>query len=116
MNLVCFHGFMEKPNSTVVLNFQSYLVNYYLAKQFVIIDHNYKQLSSFPNDVKLRIHAIDKQKKDFVMACTTEISSIVNTKRKFHIQSPLHFPYQKTYIMINQRLWINCFITNISPY
>ena len=41
-------------------------MNYYLEKGFVIIKHNSKQLGSFPNYVKLRIHAIDKQKTDFL--------------------------------------------------
>ena len=29
LNLVPFHGFMKKPNSTVILNFRSCLVNNY---------------------------------------------------------------------------------------
>ena len=62
MNLVSCHGFMKKPNSTVILNLQSYLVNYYFEKGLIIIKHNYIQLSSALNDVKLRIHAIDKKK------------------------------------------------------
>ena len=45
--------------------------------------------------MKLRIHAIDKQKTDYVMACTTEISYAANTIKKLHIQSPLDFDYHK---------------------
>ena len=63
MYLVSCHGFTKKPNSTVILNLQSCLVNYHLEKGFIIIKHNSKQLSSALNDVKLRIHAIDKQKQ-----------------------------------------------------
>ena len=62
MNLVSYHGFMKKPNSTVILNFWYILVNYYLAKGFAVLGKKSKQLSSFHNDVKLIIHAIDKQK------------------------------------------------------
>ena len=91
MNLVYFHGIMEKPNSTVILNFQSCLVNYYLEKGFVFIKHNYKQLISLPNDVKLRINAIDKLETDFVMEKITAISSVANTINKLHIQSNFHF-------------------------
>ena len=62
MNLVYCHGFMKKPNSTVTLVCRSCLANHNLEKGFVILEQNSKQLSSVTNDVKLRIHAIDKQK------------------------------------------------------
>ena len=72
MNLISCHGFRKKTVPTVILVCQSRLVNYYLAKGFVILEHNYKQLSSVPNDVKLIIHAIDKQKTDYVMVATQQ--------------------------------------------
>ena len=34
LNLVSCHGFMKKPNSTVILNFQTRLINNYLYKVF----------------------------------------------------------------------------------
>ena len=34
MNLVSCHGFMKKPNSTVILNCRYFLINDYLAKVF----------------------------------------------------------------------------------
>ena len=37
MNLVSYHGFIEKPNSTVILNCQYCLVNKYLAKGFLLL-------------------------------------------------------------------------------
>ena len=46
----------------VILVCRSCLVHYYLEKGFVILEHNSKQLSSVPNDVKIRIYAINKQK------------------------------------------------------
>ena len=52
-------------------------------------------MSSVPNYVKFRIHAIDKQKTDYVIVRTTEIYLVVNTIKKFHIQSSLHFFYQQ---------------------
>ena len=42
-------------------------MNKYLAKGFFIIGNESKQLSILPNDVRLRIHAIEKLKTDFVM-------------------------------------------------
>ena len=68
MNLVYCHVFMEKSNSTVILNCRSCLVNNYLEKSFLIIANNSKHLSIFPNDVKLRIHAIYQIETYFVMA------------------------------------------------
>ena len=49
MNLVSCHEFMEKPNSTVILNCRSCMVNFYLAKCFVIMKHNSNKLSSLLN-------------------------------------------------------------------
>ena len=69
INLITCHGLMKKPNSTVILVCQYVLVNYYLAKVFVILEHKSKQWSSVPNDVKLIIHAINKQNTYYVMAC-----------------------------------------------
>ena len=38
MNLISCHVFMKKPNSTVILVFWSCLVNYYLAKQLLLLN------------------------------------------------------------------------------
>ena len=81
MSLVSCHGFTEKPNRTVILNCQ-----YCLVKGIVIIKHSSKQFISVSNDMKLRIHAIDKQKTYFVMACTTVIYSVATKIKKLHIQ------------------------------
>ena len=65
----------------------------YLAKGFVIHQHNSKHLSSVHNEDKQRIHAIDIHKSDFVMDFYTEISYVSNTITKFHVQSYLHHGY-----------------------
>ena len=95
MNLIYCHELMKNINSTVVLVCQYRLVNYYLEKGFVILEHNYKQLSSVPNDVKLGIHAINKRKTDYIMSCYTAISSVKNTIKKLRIMSALHSVYQQ---------------------
>ena len=46
--------------------------------------------------MKLRIHAIDKQ-KNHVIAKTTEIYSVTNTTKKLHIQSDLHLVYKQNF-------------------
>ena len=70
MNLVYFHGFMKRRNSTVILNCQSHLMNNYLSKRFYIIEKNSNQLSMLPNYFKLRINLIDQMNTDFFMAKT----------------------------------------------
>ena len=97
MNLVSCHGFIEKPNATVILNWWYPLVNNYLAKGLFIIENNSKQLSSLPNDVKLIIHGIDHIETDFVMSKNTAISSVENTINKLHIQSNFYFVYKQNF-------------------
>ena len=95
MNLISCHGFMKNKNSTVVLVCLYQLVNYHLLKGFVIIEYNSKHLISVPNEVKQRIHAIDKQKTDHVLVCHTEISSLANTLNILHAQSNFHTGYKQ---------------------
>ena len=85
----------QRKNSTVILNFRSCLVNKYLSKGFFIISNNYKQLFSIPNDMKLRIYAIDQLKTYFVMAKNTEISSVTYNIKKLHIQSNLNLIHKQ---------------------
>ena len=68
-----------------------------MAKGFVIIKHNSNQLSSVSNDAKLRIHVIDQQKTDFLMAKTAEIYSVENNIKKLHTQSDFHLVYKKKF-------------------
>ena len=68
LNLISCHGFIEKPNSTVILNWRSSFLNNYLAKGFLINEKESNQLISLPNDAKMRINVIDKLETDFIMA------------------------------------------------
>ena len=85
LGLISCNRFTEKLNSTVILNLRPCLVNNYLAKGFFIIENNSRQLSILPNDVKLRIHAIEQPETDFVLEKNTSISAVANTINKFHI-------------------------------
>ena len=66
----------EQNKPTVILLCRNRLVEYYLEKGFIIIQHNYKNLSSVPNKSKQIIHAINTHKSEFVMTCYTEIYSV----------------------------------------
>ena len=73
MNIIYCPGLTRKTYSNVILLYGSYLVNYNLARWFLILEHNSKNLSTVPNDAKLIVHADNKQKMDYVMACYTAI-------------------------------------------
>ena len=53
---------IKEKGSTVILICRYWLVNYYLAKGFVIIQHNSKHLCSIPNEKKQIIRVIPIQK------------------------------------------------------
>ena len=69
MSFISCHGFTKNTNSTVLLVRRYRLVNYYLAKGLVILEHNPKQLDIVPNYVRLRIYEINIQKTDYFMTC-----------------------------------------------
>ena len=65
LNLVSCQGFMKEPNSTVILNCRSCMINNYLAKGFYIIEKDSNNLSFLPNDLKLIIILIHQMDTDF---------------------------------------------------
>ena len=88
---------MKKPNSTVILNFRTFLINNYLPKGLSIIENNTKQLSLLPNDVKLKINLTDQLDKDYVMVKNKSISAVANTIKKLRIQKNMHMTYKKDF-------------------
>ena len=72
-------------------------MNNYLAKGFFTIEKNSNQLISLPNYVKMVIRVIERLETYFVMAKNTAISSVANTKKKFHIHYDLHFINKKKF-------------------
>ena len=86
LNLVSCHGFMKKPNSTVVLNWRSFLINNYLAKGFYITEKVPKQLNLLPNDVKFTINLNNQMDTDFFMAKNKAISAEANTIKNYIIR------------------------------
>ena len=110
LNLLSCHGFMKKPNSTVILNCRSRLVNNYLEKVFYIIENDSKQKSMIPNDMKLRINVIDQLDTYFVMAKNKAISSVANTIKKLHIQKNMHLIYKQDFYKDKQKEIYELFI------
>ena len=96
LNLVSCHGFMKKPNSTVILNCQSRLINNYLEKGFYIIERDPKQKSMLSNDVILRINIINQMDTVFVLK-KKAIYSLENTIEKLHIQKNMHLIYKQDF-------------------
>ena len=103
LNLVSCHEFTEKPNSIVILNCRSRLVNKYLAKWLFIIEKESQKLSILLNEVKLTIHAIDQLETYFVVAKITAISSVSNTIKKLHIHSDLNSIYKQNFYNYKQK-------------
>ena len=73
---------MKKPNSTVILNFRTCLINNDLSKVFSIIEQNTKQLSLLENDVKLRIDLINQLDTYYVMVKNKATSAVANTTKQ----------------------------------
>ena len=70
---------------------------YLFIKTVFIIEDNSKQLSILPNDVKLRINAIEKPKTDYILAKNIEIYSVANTINKFQIHSDFQMIYKQNF-------------------
>ena len=103
LNLLSCHGFMKKPNSTVILNCLSHLINNYLAKGFYIIEKVSKQKYMLPNDVKLIINLINQMDTYFPMEIKKSISAVANTIKKLHIVKDMHFIYKKDFYKYKQK-------------
>ena len=94
LNLVSCHGFMKKPNSTLILNCQTRMINNYLSKGFSVIKQK-KQLSLLPNDVRLRINMINPLDTDYFMVKNKAIYAVANTIKTLHIQKNIYLIYKK---------------------
>ena len=85
-------------------------MNNYLSKVFFIIENYSKKLSILPNDTELRIHVVDQIETYFIMAKNTEISSVANTIKKWHIQSNFNLIYQQDLYKDKQKEIYDSFI------
>ena len=93
MNLISFHGLVKGKKPTVVVLYCYWWVNYHLEIGLDIIQHKNNSLIIVSYEAKQRIHVIHIPKTDFIMACYTEIYSIVKIIKKLHIKSNLHYGY-----------------------
>ena len=78
-------------------------MNNYLEKGFFINEKESKQLTILPDDVKLRIRAVDQLETYFFMENNTEIFSVVNTIKIFHIQYYFHLIYKQNFYNEKQK-------------
>ena len=53
MQILSYDELMKDTNVTTILLFRNWLVEYYLSKGFVILEHNFKTLISVPNEEKM---------------------------------------------------------------
>ena len=116
MNLISCHGFIKDTNSTVVILYRTPLVEYYLAKVFVILEHNSTELSIVPNEVKQIMHAIDMHDSEYVMSCYTSITYVANTVKKLHIMSDLNYGHIHNFYRDKQESNDDIFFNTLNPY
>ena len=68
-----------------------------------------------PNDLKLRIHGIDKLDTDYVIKKNKAISSIENTIKYLHIQKNMHLIYRQDLYKDKQKEINELFIEYLIP-
>ena len=88
---------MKKPNSTVILKFQTRLIKNYLSKGFSIIEQNTKQLNLLPNNIKLRMNLINQMDTDYVVLKIKTVSAVANIIKQLHIQKNMHIIYKQDF-------------------
>ena len=88
------------------------MLEYFLSKVFVILECYSNKLSRIENKSKQRIHDIDMHDSDYIMTCTTWITSISNTLKNLCIQSDLYSYYIQTIYNGKEEIINNIF----SPY
>ena len=115
LNLVSCCGFIKKPNSTLILNCQTCLINNYLSKGFSIIEHKTKQLSLLTNSVKLRINMIDQLDTDYVMVKNKAISALAKIIKQLHIQKNMHMTYKQDFYKDKQKEIDDLFLEYLVP-
>ena len=85
---------MKKPNSAVILNCLTRLINNNLSKLLYIIEQDTKQLSLLPNYVRLKINLNNQLDTDYVMVKNKRISAVANTMKQLHIQKDMNMIYK----------------------
>ena len=80
---------MKKPNSTVIFNFRSCLVN-------TLLKSNQSKKRILTDDAKLIINVIDQLDTDSVMK-KKAIYPVANTIKKLHIQKNIHLIYKQDF-------------------
>ena len=78
MNLLSYSGFLMNIRSIVMLKCPKRMLEYYLSKEFGILECNFNNLVKLPNEVKQIIHAEETDISDFVMTCINTIPSTSN--------------------------------------
>ena len=66
------------------------MLEYYFSKECVMLERNSNKLKRIENEAKQIIHSMDMHDSDYVITCTTEITSISNILKKLLLQSDLH--------------------------
>ena len=85
LNIVYCYGFVKDNNLILILTCRNKLVSNYVSKDSVIIDQDFKALKNVPMCVKQRINAINRFDPDAIMGCSSEITYVEHTLKKFYL-------------------------------
>ena len=55
------------------------MISYYLSKCFVIVEPKRHEFNNIPNEVKNRVHEIEKHHNDYILLCKIKITPYCNT-------------------------------------
>ena len=90
MNIMSCHVFSKYPISTVILSYDSSLVQYYLNEIFFIAETEEGGPYNTPITVKDQINAVNLHKEDNLLTYKAEIPSIVKTLNKIIISRDIY--------------------------
>ena len=96
MNLLSCNAFTKNINYTVIYKCPSRMLEYYFPKGFVVLEQNPNDLKIISNEAKQIINAMYMHDSDYVMNCTTAITSISNTLKNVLLRYNLHSLYNQT--------------------
>ena len=97
LNIVSCYGFVHYKNSTLILTCRSKLVLYHLSKGFLIFEQAYQALKNVTLRVQNRINDINMFDCDYIVSCSTAITSVLNTLNNIYLGGPIWDEFTSEY-------------------
>ena len=97
LNIESCYSFFQDKNSTLILTCRRNLVSYYSSKGFLILEVASQALNNVPLIFQKFIHAIKISDSDYIMSCSTAITSVENTPKKIYLGGHLWDEFKSEY-------------------